>query len=153
MSSAYPKAEAKKIAYVAKRSNPAVGSERNIALCLSGAVCDKMGNWTVLQSLKKSLTIMFTIFIYLPGKSGQAGCEEESDTLLSSWPETKRPGSELAQFWSYSRDGRTRCCAMEREGKETSDWWEGELGAIQTGMWTTMLHLRRFEIPRPKTKM
>ena len=42
---------------------------------------------------------------------------------------------------------------MEREGKETSDWWEGELGAIQTGMWTTMFHLRRFEIPRPKTKM
>ena len=38
MSSAYPKAEAKKIAYVAKRSNPAVGPERNIALCLSGAV-------------------------------------------------------------------------------------------------------------------
>ena len=34
----------------------------------------------------------------LPGKSGEAGRKEESDTLLSSWPETKRPGSELAQF-------------------------------------------------------
>ena len=34
----------------------------------------------------------------LPGKSSQAGREEESDTLLSSWSKTKRLWSELASL-------------------------------------------------------
>ena len=76
---------------------------------------------------------MFTIFIYLPGKSGQAGCEEESDTLLSSWSETVvRICIILILFQRYMGEQDT----LQWTERTMIQGGELRLGARQTGRWT-----------------